>query len=101
MTGAIREPIHAHKRPQRTEVPPRMSLVLKTIVIGHRSRAIQPMEIKIIVCFYRLENSIKLMRGRLVAMYESYFFGKIIPIVAYKPQIRGKLTPLVRQRVNI
>jgi hypothetical protein len=59
------------------------------------------MEIKILVCFYRLENSMKLMRGRLVAMYKSHLVGKVIPVVAYEPKIRGELAPLVGQRVNL
>jgi hypothetical protein len=43
----------------------------------------------------------KLMRGRLVAMYKSHLVGKVIPVVAYEPKIRGELAPLVGQRVNL
>jgi hypothetical protein len=78
-----------------------MSLILKTIVISHCSRSVQPVKIKIVVCFYRLENSMKLVRGRLVAMYESHLARKAVPVVAYEPQIRSKLAALVGQRVNL
>jgi hypothetical protein len=101
VSGAVHKPVHAHKRPQRTEVPPRMSLILKTIVIGHCSRSVQPVEIKIFICVYRLENSIKLVRRRLVAMYESHLARKVVPVVTYEPKIRSELAPLVGQRVNL